>query len=125
MTNPVLEKQVKERLKPLAKDAVTPWGTKRIVDGFNRKVRRVGGIKHVVEKLKILFYYFRDPETSKLRKALVGAALLYFIMPMDVIPDYIPMLGYVDDGAAVVFVWRVLSKELERFSSRYPSLPDK
>ncbi|MDR6225263.1 YkvA family protein [Desmospora profundinema] len=125
MTSSAMENQVRERLKPLANQAVTPLGRKRILDGFNRKVKRVGGIGQVVEKLKVLYYYFRDPETSRWKKALAGAALLYFIMPIDVIPDYLPVVGYVDDGAAVVIVWRVLSKELERFTTRYASLPDK
>jgi uncharacterized membrane protein YkvA (DUF1232 family) len=41
--------------------------------------------------------------------ALIGSALIYFILPVDVIPDYIFPIGYIDDTIAVQIVTNLLS----------------
>lgn len=50
-------------------------------------------------------------------KALVAAvtALLYFVIPLDAIPDAIPLIGYLDDAAVVAFVMRLLRVEVGQF----------
>lgn len=46
---------------------------------------------------------------------LVIAALLYFVMPADLIPDFILGLGFVDDIALVAWTMSAISGELESF----------
>ena len=46
---------------------------------------------------------------------MVVAAVLYFLNPLDLIPDFIPVIGYLDDAAVVGYVLRNLQKELEVF----------
>lgn len=118
MTSDPLHKKVNRFLQPLRKEAVSPQGKRKILDDFNEKVHRVGGIQKVTNQLKILYDYFRDPEVSRVKKSLAGAALLYFIIPTDVIPDVIPLVGYLDDAAAVAMVWKMLSKELSHFERK-------
>mgnify|MGYP002422901999 CR=1 FL=1 len=118
MSSDRLNHRVKKALGPLQKKAASPEGQRRILDEFNSKVRRVGGIQQVIDKLKTLYDYFRDPENSRTKKTLAGAALLYFILPADVIPDVIPVIGYIDDAAAVAFVWKLLSEELSKFEEK-------
>jgi len=43
------------------------------------------------------------------------AALVYFISPLDFIPDFIPMLGFADDLALLTFVISKVGDELEKF----------
>jgi uncharacterized membrane protein YkvA (DUF1232 family) len=43
------------------------------------------------------------------------AAIIYFINPIDLIPDFIPGLGLTDDLAVLTWVYRVAADELERF----------
>jgi uncharacterized membrane protein YkvA (DUF1232 family) len=46
---------------------------------------------------------------------LIVAAVLYFLNPLDLIPDFLPVIGYLDDAAVVGYVLRTLQQELEIF----------
>ncbi len=52
-------------------------------------------------------------------RVIVGvvAALLYFVAPIDAIPDFIPVIGYLDDAAVVAYVLKQFSKELDAFDA--------
>jgi len=43
------------------------------------------------------------------------AAIVYFVMPIDLIPDIIPVTGLVDDFAVVMWVYNQLEKEINAF----------
>lgn len=102
----------------LKERAMTEEGKKQILDNFNEKIRRVGGIEQLIYKLKLMYSYFQSPDVPAAKKGLVGAALLYFLLPTDVLFDGIPIIGYMDDFTAVMWVWRFLSKELEEFEQK-------
>jgi len=54
-----------------------------------------------IDRAKREIAYYRaliaHPETPKLARCLVGGALAYMLSPVDLIPDWIPVLGYLDD----------------------------
>ena len=41
--------------------------------------------------------------------------VIYFISPIDTLPDVLPLLGFADDGAFLIFVLLLLHKELNNF----------
>ncbi len=43
------------------------------------------------------------------------AALLYFVNPLDLIPDLLPMFGFLDDAGVLAFVLQSIRKDLDRF----------
>ena len=54
--------------------------------------------------VKLLYRLLRDPRVPWRRKALVGAAGLYVISPLDLVPElFLPVLGQLDDLMLVVF----------------------
>lgn len=46
---------------------------------------------------------------------LVVFGLIYFITPTDVIPDFIPALGFTDDASVLYLIYRKLGKDIEKF----------
>lgn len=45
----------------------------------------------------------------------VVAALLYFVNPLDLIPDFIPIIGQIDDIFIIGYLIKTVNKEIERF----------
>lgn len=46
---------------------------------------------------------------------LVTAAIIYFINPVDLIPDLIPITGFTDDIGVLIWVYNSVNAELEKF----------
>lgn len=44
------------------------------------------------------------------------SAIFYFVSPLDLIPDFIPITGFLDDITVITFVVRSLKKDLEKFN---------
>ncbi len=71
----------------------------------------------------------RDPRVPLWLRALIPALFLYLAMPIDIIPDFIPVIGYLDDAlialAVVAIVLRftprdLLEAHLSRLEARLP-----
>jgi len=52
---------------------------------------------HLKKELTALFYALQSPETGILPRLLILLTLAYALSPIDLIPDVIPVLGYLDD----------------------------
>jgi uncharacterized membrane protein YkvA (DUF1232 family) len=46
---------------------------------------------------------------------LIVAAIIYFVMPLDALPDFIAGLGFADDAAVLAWTFRKVNEELARF----------
>ncbi len=76
------------------------------------KLERVGKKISFAKDILALVRYMRDPLVSWHRKAIVVAALIYFISPIDTIPDITPLVGYLDDLGVITAVLKFLGHEL-------------
>jgi uncharacterized membrane protein YkvA (DUF1232 family) len=56
----------------------------------------------------------RDPRVPRSSKVLVGFAVLWFISPIDLVPEFIPVLGPLDDAILAALVVRHLVKRAGR-----------
>jgi uncharacterized membrane protein YkvA (DUF1232 family) len=66
---------------------------------FWAKLRRVAGRVPFVEDLVAAYYCALDPATPIRVRGMLLAALAYFILPADLVPDIILGLGFADDMA--------------------------
>jgi len=60
--------------------------------------------------------YFRDADVPWWRKAVAALAALYLFTPLDLIPDAIPVLGWLDDLGLVALVAGWLWRDIDRRS---------
>ena len=89
-----------------------PDAIKEVLTDFPRKLKENTGRVSFATQATAMYYALRDPKTSLKTKALLAAALAYFIMPIDVIPDWFFGLGFTDDLAVIVTVLRQLSSSI-------------
>lgn len=76
------------------------------------KLERVGKKISFAKDILALYKYMKDPYVSWHRKAIVVAALVYFISPIDAIPDITPLVGYLDDLGVITALLKFLGSEL-------------
>lgn len=76
------------------------------------KVQRVGKKISFAKDVMALYNYMKDPFVSWHRKAIVVMGLIYFISPIDSIPDIAPLFGYLDDLGVVTALIKFLGSEL-------------
>jgi len=83
-------------------------------DGFKSKVVKIGkkaGIRIVYVAL-LLYYTLHSPDISTSDRNKIIGALGYFILPLDLIPDWIPVAGFQDDLAALMWALYTVSKNV-------------
>jgi uncharacterized membrane protein YkvA (DUF1232 family) len=82
-----------------------------VVAGRRTDARALAGF---VPDCVILFSrLLRDPRVPRRSKILVAALIPYLALPIDLIPDFIPVAGQADDAILVALVLRVLVKRTD------------
>jgi uncharacterized membrane protein YkvA (DUF1232 family) len=84
-------------------------GNQKRLKGFWRKLRATIGFIPFSEEAVAAFYCATDPATPPRVKAILVTALAYFIMPLDMVPDFIADFGFTDDAAVFWAAWRAVS----------------
>jgi len=85
---------------------------------FWQKVEKASPVlKRILKDVKDLYALFIDSIKGKYNlhpaiMGIIGGGLLYFIMPLDLIPDYIPIVGLLDDFAVLSAIINSLQNEL-------------
>ena len=80
------------------------------------KTRFVDRIKVLVRMVKAYKNgSYRDLQIQNV--LLIVAALIYFVTPIDLIPDFIPITGLLDDFTVIVWVYNKVQEEIDRFLS--------
>ena len=74
-------------------------------------------LKAALKNVQVLYALFKDTVNGKYKMppasvAMIGGGLLYFILPADLIPDFIPVIGYLDDLAVLTTIMNSLKKEI-------------
>lgn len=83
-----------------------------VEDNLWSKLQTAGKKITFAKDILALFNYMRDPFIPIARKAIVVVGLIYFISPIDAIPDFVPFMGYLDDLGVLTALLKFLGSEL-------------
>lgn len=82
----------------------------RFLEKLRQKARSLKG------ELNVVIIAYRDKRTPVLPKLLIGITVAYMLSPIDLIPDFIPVIGLLDDLIIIPFLialsLRLLPKEV-------------
>lgn len=78
-------------------------------------------IYYVYKNRKQIFPMLRDAvkgtfKLSFFTMLVIVIALIYLISPIDLLPDFIPIIGWIDDGAIMYLLFLQLKKETARYA---------
>ena len=80
-----------------------------------------GPLKKFISDVKVLMSLVKDYYNGTYREipwwsiSAVVAALIYVLSPIDLIPDFIPVIGFIDDAAVVAACLSLIRKDLEAY----------
>lgn len=97
----------------------------KIIGSVSSKVRGVAEnndqLKGFVARLRVISRMVKSYISGRYRVmpwksiVLLVAGLIYFITPLDLIPDFIPALGLVDDVSMIAFIYRSLKQDIDEY----------
>jgi uncharacterized membrane protein YkvA (DUF1232 family) len=84
-----------------------------VARGFWPKIRKVAARVPFAADALAAWYAVQDPETPRAAKGMMLAALAYFVLPTDLIPDFIAGLGYTDDAAVLMAMLGLVGRHIQ------------
>lgn len=125
MRNKLNSKRAMEELQKGYQKADTLLKDDAKMDTFLEKVeKRLKWIPFIRQELKLIPIfismirsYLKKDYTRVPRGTILAiiSALLYFLSPVDLIPDWIPFLGQLDDALVVGACWKMVNKDIEDY----------
>jgi uncharacterized membrane protein YkvA (DUF1232 family) len=98
--------QAEARAQRLAEDEPT------LKQRFWRKLRAVAARLPFAEDLLAAYYCAFDRQTPAHVKVVLVGAVAYFVLPADLIPDVLPVIGYTDDAAMLAAAIRLVASHI-------------
>jgi uncharacterized membrane protein YkvA (DUF1232 family) len=120
VTSKQAEKQAKKYRSKADSYRNDPEATEKLLKNAQDKAR-MGPLSDLFDDITAVTRLVRAYVKGEYREvpwesiALAIGALIYFLSPVDLIPDVIPVAGYVDDAAVIAFVVASLSNDLSKF----------
>ncbi len=123
----MFNKKKKEIEEEYMKDEITKiedGDLKMVMDNekdINKKISSTNMLEKYTELAKIMFGMLRDyrkgiyTEVPWFTIASIAFGFLYVLNPLDIIPDFIPGLGYIDDLAVLSFGLRFIETDLHNY----------
>jgi uncharacterized membrane protein YkvA (DUF1232 family) len=79
---------------------------------FWHKTRRLAAQLPFAEDLLAAYYCAFDRDTPLPVKATLVGAIAYFVLPIDAIPDVLPVLGFTDDAAVLAAAIKLVASHI-------------
>ncbi len=117
-------RRIKEELLRRAASRVRPSdiaGLFARAEELTRRIEEEKLLERYVDEVKLTYQMLGDYWTGRYRQvpywviATVAVALLYLLSPVDLIPDFIPGLGVLDDIAVLGICLKLIAREVEEY----------
>jgi uncharacterized membrane protein YkvA (DUF1232 family) len=92
-------------------DYVAAYSEQSLWKKIKRFAKRAG--RPLIEKVLILYFCLQDPDTPAWAKVTITGALGYFIVPIDAIPDLVPIAGLTDDLGALALALAMVAAHIK------------
>lgn len=80
---------------------------------FWRKLQRLASQLPFAEDLLTAYYCAFDRKTPTHVRAMLLGALAYFVMPIDIEPDFLPLIGFTDDAAILAATIKMIWSHIQ------------
>jgi uncharacterized membrane protein YkvA (DUF1232 family) len=92
--------------------AVIARNRRTVERGFWKKLLKAAGRIPFAEEAAAAYFCAVDPATPTRVKGVLLAALAYFVIPTDAIPDFVAGLGFTDDAAVLAVAISIVSRHM-------------
>lgn len=121
MTNPIAH--IYDRLIKKAEHLMNNnESVAKLIDEAFEKIGKLSAYYYEIQDqvlalIRMLKAWLNREYTDVSTRSIVAliAALIYFVNPFDLIPDFIPIIGKIDDVLIISFLIKTLNKEIQRF----------
>lgn len=92
-----------------------------VQESITKSTANKGALTQIWEQMQLLFSIAKDyangsyTDIPKGSIVAIVAGLLYFISPLDLIPDFIAVFGFIDDAFVLSLVYKQVAKDLEKY----------
>jgi uncharacterized membrane protein YkvA (DUF1232 family) len=86
---------------------------RRVARGFWPKIRKVAAKVPFARDALSVWYCAADPQTPAAAKGMIMAALAYFVLPTDAVPDFLGVIGFTDDAAVFAALMALVGRHLK------------
>jgi uncharacterized membrane protein YkvA (DUF1232 family) len=115
MENPgvAIKEDGMRRRSPGSGDASAAEDERRVLTEVLPKLKRVLASVPFAEEVLAAYYAVLDRRTSPVVRVTLVGALAYFLLPTDLVPDFIAGLGFTDDAAVLLAALRSVGGAVE------------
>jgi uncharacterized membrane protein YkvA (DUF1232 family) len=103
-------------------DSIQPGQEEQVLRDIPQKIEKLeqsksNTIRDLLHNVRIAFAMLKDSNYSLSwkTKTLLIAGLLYFLLPADLTPDFIPLIGYIDDAAVMTAIFKRIAHEVKSY----------
>ncbi|MFC3927869.1 YkvA family protein [Streptococcus caprae] len=113
--------QVQQRYKKAEKLLKDDEKMESFLTKLEKKMKWIPFLREEFKSLPILIsmvrsYWKKDYTRVPFRSIIaIISALIYFLSPLDVVPDWIPFLGQMDDALVIATVWKYVHRDIDDY----------